>query len=416
MVGGELVIAMAGILTGVFSGAATDILDVIADALNAALSPILKFSATFWVSVPTPDLASTVGGTTASAPVGYLQSHLQYFIYAAVVFSVLVGLGKMAWEQRFGGSGAEVVKGMLTFIAVSGMGLTVISLMVSVSDSFSTWILESSLNITDTAKLGTAFAAKMALVFPASGSAVWGGAVMLYIILVVFGLLASIIQCFLMIVRGGMLVILTGTLPLCFAFFTTDAGRQWSKKATAWLVAFTLYKPAAAIVYATAFQLMSNAQGDAMLNVFTGMTLMFLAVLALPALMRFVSPMTAGIAGGGAGMMLGATAGFAAAAMLPTGSLTAMGAGVSSAASGGSGNSAGPSGAPGLAGGAGSPDGSGAGTPGGDGGAGSPSGSGSGSDGMLASSLGSSATGMASGAAAAGAISGTVPSEAGGES
>ena len=81
-----------------------------------------------------------------------------------------------------------------------------------------------------------------------------------------------------------------GALPLSFAFWTTDAGKQWSRKATAWLVAFTLYKPAAAIVYATAFQLMSSAQGDAMLNVFTGMTLMFLAVLALPALMRFVSP------------------------------------------------------------------------------------------------------------------------------
>ena len=230
---------------------------------------------------------------------------------------------------------------MFAFIAVSGMGLTVISLMVSVSDQFSTWILSDSLNITSTARLATAFTARMSLVFPASGASVWGGAVLLYIILVLFGLLASIIQCFLMIVRGGMLVILTGVLPLCFAFWTTDAGKQWSRKALAWLVAFALYKPAAAIVYATAFQLMSTASGDAMLNVFTGMTLMCLAVLALPALMRFVSPMTAGIAGGGAGMMLGATAGIAAGVMLPTGSLSAMGAAASAAGSGAGGSAAG---------------------------------------------------------------------------
>ena len=405
-------IAFAGLLSGLFTGAANDILDVIASALNAALTPILKFAATFWVSIPTPNLAATAGGSTPSQPVDYLQSHLHYFIAAAVAFSVLVGLGKMAWEQRFGGSGAELLKGMLTFIAVSGAGLTVISLLVSVSDSFSTWILADALNITSTAKLGTAFAAKMALVFPASGAAVWGGAVMLYIILVIFGLLASIIQCFLMIVRGGMLVILTGVLPLCFAFWTTDAGKQWSKKASAWLIAFTLYKPAAAIVYATAFQLMSSAQGDAMLNVFTGMTLMFLAVLALPALMRFVSPMTAGIAGGGAGMMLGAAAGIAAAGMLPTGSLSAMGAGAGAGAGG-----TGAAGAPGASGslssvGAGAGSGGGMGPAGGGADGGGTTG-GSGDSGVFGSSLNSNLTGAAVGSAVGGGLSNSVPSEAG---
>jgi hypothetical protein len=283
---------------------------------------------------------------------------------------------------------------------------------VSVSDSFSTWILADALNITSTAKLGTAFAAKMALVFPASGAVVWGGAVMLYIILVIFGLLASIIQCFLMIVRGGMLVILTGVLPLCFAFWTTDAGKQWSKKASAWLIAFTLYKPAAAIVYATAFQLMSSAQGDAMLNVFTGMTLMFLAVLALPALMRFVSPMTAGIAGGGAGMMLGAAAGIAAAGMLPTGSLSAMGAGAGAGAGG-----AGAVGATGASGslssvGAGAGSGGGMGPAGGGADGGGATG-GSGDSGVFGSSLNSNLTGAAVGSAVGGGLSNSVPSEAG---
>ena len=153
------------------------------------------------------------------------ESHLQAYVAAAVAFSVLVGLGKMLWEQRFGGTGVELLKGMFAFIAVSGMRLTLISLMVSVSDSFSTWILENSLNITSTARLAAAFAAKMSLVFPASGASVWGGAALLYIILVLFGLLASIIQCFLMIVRGGMLVILTGVLPLVFRVLDDRCGQ-----------------------------------------------------------------------------------------------------------------------------------------------------------------------------------------------
>ena len=59
----------------------------------------------------------------------------------------------------------------------------------------------------------------------------------------------------LMFVRGGMLVLLVGTLPLIAAFSNTEMGLQWFRKATAWLIAFALYKPAAAIVYAVAFKL-----------------------------------------------------------------------------------------------------------------------------------------------------------------
>jgi hypothetical protein len=70
-------------------------------------------------------------------------------------------------------------------------------------------------------------------------------------------------------------------------------------------------------------------------NVFTGITLMFMAVLALPALLRFVTPLVAGVAAGGAGMAMGVVTGFGAAGMMPTGALAVAASPVSPAGTAG---------------------------------------------------------------------------------
>jgi hypothetical protein len=108
------------------------------------------------------------------------------------------------------------------------------------------------------------------------------------------------------------LVILAGILPTTAAFTNTEMGRQWFQKAVGWTIAFILYKPAAAIVYSVAFLLMGNNSGqDALIGSITGFTLMVVALFALPALMRFVTPMVGAVASGGgtgAGAAVGAMA------------------------------------------------------------------------------------------------------------
>ena len=133
----------------------------------------------------------------------------------------------------------------------------------------------------------------------------------------IIAFLATVIQIMLMLVRGGMLVLLVGTLPLVAAFSNTEMGMQWFRKASAWLVAFALYKPAAAIVYAVAFDLAGQPGALALLD---GVMMLVLAILALPALLRFVVPATSALAGGGgAGGMLAGAAGGAIAMRMPTG-------------------------------------------------------------------------------------------------
>ena len=112
-------------------------------------------------------------------------------------------------------------------------------------------------------------------------------------------------------------------LGLAAAGTATDTGMRWFQRMLATTFAFILYKPAAAIVYAAAFQLTGTDvftdDGTGLLAVLTGLMLMVIALFALPALMRFVTPMVGAMTAGGGG---GAVAMGAMAAM-PTGAIAA---------------------------------------------------------------------------------------------
>lgn len=256
------------------------------------------------------------GGTTA-----FLQSSLWYYMGAAVVVSVIIGGVRMAWEQR-AEPGKELLKSLLTLIVVAGAGTTIVSLLVAAGDAFSTWILANATDC-DLGADSSCFGRSVAAMLGLAASAGSLGA-LLVIILGTIAILASFIQILMMVARSAMLVLLTGFFPLASSATNTEMGRSWFKKCVAWLVAFILYKPVAAIVYATAFQLVGsdvfNDDGTGLIAVGAGMMLMILALFALPALMRFVTPMVGSMSGGG-----GAVAGVAAAAALPTGAALSRG-------------------------------------------------------------------------------------------
>lgn len=246
------------------------------------------------------------GPNNASGAVLFLQSSLWWYMGAAAIVSVVIGGARMAWEQR-AEPGRETVKSLLTLVVVAGAGTTIVGLLVTAADSFSVWVINSSLdcqvNVEGSACFGENMTALLALT---SGPAGGLGAILI-IVLGLIAILATIFQIVLMVARGGMLVILTGILPLSASFTNTEMGKAWFKKCLAWLIAFILYKPAAAIVYAAAFQLAGtdvfSDDGSGLLAVLTGLMLMIIALFAMPALMRFVTPMVGAMAGGAGGAM-----------------------------------------------------------------------------------------------------------------
>jgi hypothetical protein len=271
-----------------------------AKAILEGMSQMVTTLSTFWVSMPTVNLASE-DGTTPSPVVSMVNSELTIWTVTLAVLAVIIGGIRMIWEQR-GAPLKELLRSLITLTLVTGLGLGVISILVIAADAFSSAIIQRS---TD----GKGFAESMKILVVTGQT---GVGVFILIVLGLIGLLASLVQVVLMVVRSGMLVILAGILPTTAAFTNTEMGKQWFQKAVGWTIAFILYKPAAAIVYSVAFLLMGKNSGqDALITSITGFTLMIVALFALPALMRFVTPMVGAVASGGgagAGAAVGAMA------------------------------------------------------------------------------------------------------------
>lgn len=400
--------AVTSIPGDVVSGVTGGVIDQLAEKVTEAVGHMVASVGTLWVKVGTPNLTTTDGGTTPSDSVAFLQNSLFWYMATAAIIAVIIAGAKMAWEQRAEPL-RELLKAMMTLVVVSASGLAFISLAVTAADSFAKWIIDSSLDGTD---FGTNITRLLGL------TAVNGLGAIIVIILGLIAFVSSLIQIGLMIVRGGMLVILTGILPTSAAATNTEWGRTWFKKSVAWLVAWILYKPAAAIVYASAFRLAGSdafSGGDELISAITGLVLMVLALVALPALMRFVTPMVGALASGG-----GAGGG-----ALASGAIMAMPTGARSLPSGGSSNGAGAgaSGGPGPAGAAGTLGGRGPGGSNGSNGsspspAASPSGKGSAPVAPAASGAGAgtgaASAGAATGAGAGGAAAGGGAAAAGG--
>lgn len=252
------------------------------DSFRSSLESFVKTLATFWVSTPSPD----VQGATAQ----FLTASVSWYTAALMVVALLVRGAMIAISQRSQGfalMGASLVR----YVLVVGSGSAVIAAALTAGDAYSAWIIEKSTE-------GTDFATRLTnLVVAPSNNA---GSVGQLALLLLLGLaiLVSLGQVILMIVRGGVLVILAGTWPLSASAAALDAGRPWFSRQTGWIVAFTLYKPVAATIYAASFSLMGTGGTDPTIAILSGVSVMAVAILALPALIRLVMPMTEPVSGG----------------------------------------------------------------------------------------------------------------------
>lgn len=283
--------------------------------IGAVLGGVIILSgATSVVTAALPDGPHGVGGAT-----GFIQSTLWWYMVAAAIASVIIGAIRMIWEQR-AQPGRDTVKSLLTLIVVAAAGVTIVNMLVSAADSFSAWVIDNAMSCSG-GDQGCFVASLKQILKLAEGSDA-GNGILLMMIIAVLELLTIVIQIVLIVVRSGMLVLLAGVLPLASSATNTEMGKMWFNRCVAWLVAFLLYKPVASLVYAAAFKLITNEEAthDALLNVLTGAMLLILAVLALPALLRFVAPMAGAASGGHAS---GAAA-MMAAGRLPSGARTTV--------------------------------------------------------------------------------------------
>ncbi len=358
---------------GAVGGAANAAAQAFVDGFADGFATLVKTMTTFWVDVPTPQLSG------AGGPVARVQ-HLVYWTQGfLLVLSLLYVAGKTALT-RSGKVAGEAARGLGTMVVVVGAGVTAIDVLSVAGDAWSRWIIDQSVGGSMTTRLGAV----------AGGSAQMTGlGIGIEFIVALLGIVSCIVQIFFLLARVGILTLLAGTLPLSAAGLATPAGRAWFQRTLAWIVAFLLYKPAAALVYASAFSL--AGRGSDVISVLSGLMLIVLAVFALPALMRLATPLVAAASGGGGGGLGGALAG----AALATGARQVSDSPRSGSGSAGKGQLTGSSSAAGGGTGSGGGGGSGGGT-GGGGGGGTPGGS-------APSPAGSPTAGAGGGSASAGA-------------
>ena len=272
------------------------------------------------------------GGTAAK-----IQSHLWVYMLVLATISVIVGVIKMMW-QADARPGQDTLRSILTLVVVAGAGTPFIQLCITMGDSFSDWILGEAAD----GDFGAAMTRTMVF------SATIPGGPILVLIVGVLCMLAAVFQVIVMICRSGMLVVLTGMLPLAASAVNTESGRNWANKNIGWLAAFLLYKPVASIIYATCFWMVGGgafggAEKGSLVNVLVGFAFMLMCLLALPALMKACVPAVGAVtSGGGSGGALAAaptgamllasgSGGGASGSGAPSGSSSAAGAGGASA-------------------------------------------------------------------------------------
>ncbi|MEU8222984.1 hypothetical protein [Kribbella sp. NPDC048915] len=314
----------------------------ILDAFVEAVGTLMSTIATFWVYVPTIAIGNDEG-QPANSTVEWIWGHTEFIAVFLAGVALVFGAIQMAWTQR-GESARDLLRALITLAIASAFSIAIAQALIEVGDMFSSCIISTALDsdststswVTGCQEINSAdsgdFGTTMTAVLGFGAAAAIAGSPLLIGIMIAIGVLtvlASLIQIVLMVVRSAMLILLIGVLPIAAAATNTEMGRTWFKRIVSWLLAFILYKPVAAIIYATAIRLVSNNGdlsfdyitegegalngeniGHLVMNVVTGLTMLVLALFAMPALMRFIVPMVGATAGGaGAGMLAAKMAG-----------------------------------------------------------------------------------------------------------
>ena len=268
--------------------AGDDIVSKWAEHVVTGVNKTLVSLGTIWVNVK-----ADVGGDESVA--SFIQERQRWLTIVIAIVSLVFAAMQMAWRQRMEPL-QEAQGGLLRLIVVGAAFPTITQLMLEIGDLYSPWIIEQA-GSKDDGKFLTKIL-DMSLFQTGQLS---------MIMLIVGGLIAllsNIVQVFLMFVRSGLLTLLTGFSPVAAAASTTAWGKQWFNKYVAWTMAFVAFKPTASTIYAASLKLLSGDSysfTDDIGKFLMGIIFLILAIVALPALVMFLVPVTANIGSGGSG-------------------------------------------------------------------------------------------------------------------
>lgn len=246
---------------------------------------------TFWMSVPIPSL------TGGAAITGIRNITFEIQLVALAIGIAYAGIKLAVARKQAVAEGADETAKMLTRTIFSIWTAPVLVITLhQLGDSFSTWVI-------DTASGGD-LGGKITAISWIDEQTGLGPVVSL--VLAGIGLLGSVVQLVALLIREAVLALVVALSPIAAASSATGTGRQTWSSMIAFTIAALLFKPVASLLYAFAFW---AASSDTAADAVIGAVLLAVAGLALPSLMRVISPAVSTISAGGGQVaaMAGAT-------------------------------------------------------------------------------------------------------------
>ncbi|BBE49115.1 MULTISPECIES: hypothetical protein [Rhodococcus] len=268
--------------------------DIVKSFLEA-MAQVLTMAMTWWIKLPNPDLANSTPLQAITEYTGWIQLAL---LTASVIFMAI----KLAAAKRHAllNEAEETYKALARTVFATTMFASIIALATLAGDRFAEWIVDDTSNKDPIGMVNSMLAV----------SAFTGASPGLLFVIGLVGILGALAQAALLVVRQGLLIVAVAAVPVAAAASGTSTGSQSYQKLVSWILAFLLFKPIGALVYAMAFLSAQDSaritegetpSADQFQQSLIGIILLALAAAVLPALQRLIAPAVAAVGSGGSG-------------------------------------------------------------------------------------------------------------------
>ncbi len=271
--------------------AAQSAFESIVKAIGEGVVTMVKFLSTFWLSVPSPVVATGSGNSwSMSSVIGQMQAWIGPVTGSIALVSFAVAITRIAWTSN-GGEARHLLRQVSAVGAGSLVVVAGTELLIRAGDAFSPWIIQrASGGRSPSEGLRMLISSGLASGQPATSLGLW------FVIFLVCTI-GAIVQCVFMIVRGAALMVLMVFVPPSAAATASEEGWARFKRLALLIIGFALYKPVAAIIYAVGIMEMTQnthaTSGNDIQNAMYGLTIMVMAAVALPAFIKFLMPAAA---------------------------------------------------------------------------------------------------------------------------
>ncbi|WP_249643918.1 hypothetical protein [Nocardia sputi] len=279
---------------------ATSAMEKLAGEFVEGFAQVARVVLTWWTAFPSPELTTAGGGPgTVLADIRGYTTELQVLLLTA---GVLFAAARLALAKRGGvaGEAQETFVMLVRAVFASMLFAAVITAGTRAGDEFSNWVI-----FTSTRGDFDGAMKRLTEIQMTTGSAGLGTiSIGVMLVLALLGIISMLVQLVMLVTRQVLLIVTVAVIPLAAAASGTGPGSQSYKKLLSWSLAFVLWKPVGALVYAIAFTAAGRSEDPHL--ILLGLLLMILSVIVLPALIRLVAPAVSVLGGGG-----GAAAAFA---------------------------------------------------------------------------------------------------------